>query len=52
MRIVWIYTIFQIPQYHTPQCLYLSYLVSWVITFIVQLAAFLIVFRRYLKTAE
>ena len=52
MGIVWIYTIFQIPQYHTPQCLYLSYLVSWVITFIVQLAAFLIVFRRYLKTAE
>ena len=52
LRIVWIYTIFQIPQYHTPQCLYLSYLVSWVITFIVQLAAFLIVFRRYLKTAE
>ena len=52
LRIVWIYTIFQIPQYHTPQCLYLSYLVSWVITFIVQLAAFFIVFRRYLKTAE
>ena len=52
LRSVWIYTIFQIPQYHTPQCLYLSYLVSWVITFIVQLAAFLIVFRRYLKTAE
>ena len=46
IRILWIYTIFQVPQYHTPQCLYSSYTVSWVATFIFQLAAFLILFRR------
>ena len=46
MRIVWIYTIFQIPEFHTPECLYASYPISWVITFLIQLAAFLIVFRK------
>ena len=46
MRIVWIYTIFQIPEFHTPECLYVSYPISWIITFLVQLAAFLIVFRK------
>lgn len=46
IRILWIYTIFQIPQYHTPQCLYFSYTVSWVVTFVCQLLAFLLLFRR------
>lgn len=50
IRIVWIYTIFQMPRYHTPQCLYFSYTVSWTITFLVQLAAFFAVYRR--KTRE
>ncbi len=36
LRVAWVYTIFQIPQYHTPQCLYLSYIVSWALTFAVQ----------------
>lgn len=46
IRILWIYTIFQIPQYHTTQCLYISYTVSWAITFICQLFTFLLLFRR------
>ncbi len=46
VRIVWIYTVFQIPAYHTPECLYLSYLVSWIATFLTQLVAYLIIFRR------
>ncbi len=46
LRIVWIYTIFQHPAYHTPECLYLSYTVSWIATFLCQLAAYFIVFRR------
>jgi Na+-driven multidrug efflux pump len=47
IRIGWIYTIFQIPQFHTPQSLYISYPISWMITFLFQLAAFIIVFRRH-----
>ena len=46
IRIAWIYTIFQIPQYHTPECLYLSYTISWVITFLIQFSAFLILYKR------
>ena len=46
IRIGWIYTIFQIPRFHTPQCLYLSYPVSWTITFLFQMAAFLMVYRK------
>ena len=51
-RIVWIYTIFQVPEFHTPQCLFFSYLVSWVITFIAQLIAFFVVYRRQARAAQ
>ena len=47
IRIGWIMTIFQIPRFHTPQVLYSSYAVSWTITFLFQLAAFLLVYRRH-----
>ena len=46
IRILWIYTVFQIPQFHTQRVLYMSYPLSWVITFVIQLAAFLAVFRK------
>ncbi len=48
-RIIWIKTIFQIPEYHTLQCLYASYMISWIITFAFELAAFLIVYRRQVR---
>ena len=50
IRIGWISTIFQMPQFHTPQCLYFSYTISWSITFLVQLAAFLRIYRKYTHT--
>ena len=49
IRIGWIYTIFQIPAFHTPQCLYISYPVSWTVTFLFQLAAFLHVYKRHIR---
>lgn len=45
-RIAWVYTIFQIPQYHTPQILYLSYIVSWTLTFVVQFFLMEVVLKR------
>ena len=48
-RILWINTVFRVI--HTPQCLYLSYLISWILTFAVQFAAFWIVYRKHTKTA-
>ena len=47
VRIAWIATVFQLPQYHTQPCLYLSYPVSWIITLVIQLAAFLYFYRKY-----
>ena len=50
IRIGWIATIFQAAQFHTPQCLYFSYTVSWTVTFLFQMAAFLIVYRKHAKS--
>lgn len=49
IRILWIYTIFQIPQFHTPECLYLSYLISWVITFLCQTFAFISIYKKRVR---
>ncbi|MBQ1862771.1 MAG: MATE family efflux transporter [Clostridia bacterium] len=49
LRIVWIFTVFQLEQFHTPEVLYLSYVVSWTVTFIVQLIAFFIHYKKHVK---
>ncbi len=46
-RILWIYTIFR--QYHTLECLYWSYPISWALTFLVHLLCFIVVYRKILK---
>ena len=47
MRVVWIYTIFQ--HYRTLKCLYISYPISWGLTFAVHMICFVIVYRQLLK---
>lgn len=49
LRIFWIYSIFRVPQFHTPQCLYFSYTVSWVVTFLCQMLALFTVLRKLTK---
>ncbi len=46
-RVVWIYTVFQ--RYRTLECLYISYPISWALTFLVHLVCFWIVYRRLLR---
>ena len=46
IRILWVYTIFQIPQYHTMPCLLSSYTLSWTITFLCQSVAFFLVYKK------
>ena len=46
-RVVWVYTVFQ--QYHTLECLYISYPISWGLTFLVHLLCFTVVYRRLFK---
>ena len=48
-RIGWIYTLFQIPRFHTPESLYISYPISWVLTFACQMTAFILIYRRKAK---
>lgn len=50
LRLLWIATIFQVPEYHTEFMLFLSYPLSWGITFIVHLICFFIMRRKYPKT--
>lgn len=49
IRIFWISTLFQLPQFHTPQFLYSSYAFSWTVTFLCQMTAFYFVFRKFVK---
>lgn len=52
LRILWIFTVFCIPEYHTEFMLFLSYPISWIITFAVHLLCFLLMRRKYPKTDE
>ena len=52
LRIVWILTIFSIPEYHTLTVLYLSYPISWGVTFLVHLACWFIVSPKALRQAQ
>lgn len=49
VRLGWIYTIFQLPQFHTPFWLFISYPISWVVTLAGQLIAFRILFRKHVN---
>lgn len=44
-RVVWIYTIFAIPRYHTLPVLFVSYPITWFLTFTALLISYLIIMR-------
>lgn len=44
-RILWLFTIFQIPRFHTVYCIYITYPISWILTF----TANVIIYRYYIK---
>ncbi len=43
---MWIYTVFQVPAYHSIESLYISYPISWIVTFAAELIAFILVYRK------
>ncbi|MBO5517272.1 MAG: MATE family efflux transporter [Firmicutes bacterium] len=45
-RIVWIYTIWQVPQFHTLDMLYVTYPISWILTLTLLLVCYFITMRR------
>lgn len=48
-RILWLFTIFQIPRFHVPLSIFITYPLSWTITFIALLIAFIRIFNKELK---
>lgn len=52
LRIVWIYTVFRIPAYHSLQSLYFSYPLSWLATFLVQITVFFVLYRKLLRRSD
>ncbi|MBU5627942.1 MATE family efflux transporter [Oscillibacter sp. MSJ-2] len=51
LRLVWISTIFQIPQYHTIETVYISYPITWAITLTAHILCFLWAMRRLERRA-
>lgn len=49
VRLGWIFTVFRIPQFHTLDSLYFSYLISWTACIIVQIIAFAIIYKKISK---
>jgi putative MATE family efflux protein len=49
-RIVWIYTVFQ--SFRTLRCLYVSYPISWTLTFIAHVLCFCVVYHKLIKTTS
>lgn len=46
LRLLWIATVFQIPEYHTVTTIYLSYPISWAITFLTHVVCYVIIWNR------
>ncbi len=48
-RIIWIFTVFRVPEYHTAESLYVSYPISWTITFLAELILFIFILNKRKK---
>lgn len=46
IRLLWIATVFKLPEYHKVTTVYLSYPLSWIITFLAHVICFLIVKKK------
>ena len=49
LRLIWIFTFFRMEAFHTRTSLYLTYPISWLITFLAHVACFVIVRRKMAK---
>ncbi len=51
-RVIWIFTLFQIPVFHTPESLWISYIISWLLTFVIQYTVMRVVLTRRIKQQD
>lgn len=52
LRLLWIATVFQIPEYHSLTTVYLSYPITWTITLTVHAITFVLAARKVLVHHE
>lgn len=52
IRVLWIYTVFQIPEYHTFSCLCISYPITWTITALAHATLFTVLFLHERKKSR
>ncbi|MGN1100960.1 MAG: MATE family efflux transporter [Huintestinicola sp.] len=52
LRLLWISTVFQIPEYHTVETVFLSYPISWILTIIVHLICYITVRKKVAQKYE
>ena len=52
LRLVWIATIFRIPQFHAIKTVYLSYPITWLLTFFIHTVCFVILRKRLGKAQK
>lgn len=46
LRLIWIATVFQIPQYHNVTTVYVAYPISWAITFTIHVITYIVIRQR------
>ena len=52
IRLGWIFTIFRDPRFHSLESLFISYPISWAITFVIEMMAFFVIYRRMKQAAN
>ncbi len=50
LRLLWIFTLFQTPSFHETRYLYITYPVSWTVTFLIHVICYIIVKRKFDRT--
>ncbi len=48
-RVIWIFTVFQLEAFHTPESLWISYIISWLLTFAIQFTVLRVVLAKKIK---
>lgn len=49
LRLIWIYTVFRVPENHTVLMLFVSYPISWTITFLTHLVCYIFMRKKFPK---
>ena len=52
LRILWLMTLFRMPMFHTTMMIYITYPVSWFVTFTAQMILLLITYNKLIKKAR